>query len=193
MGVAIVHEWYDHGFEDYVDNARWEEQAKHGQYLERWRDPNDEVWNEPIVSACATDSGNPDRILFQAVNWTYTTVDEWVDDLRKIVPLLQQKFSNLRRIDMFTLPRTPGNVPCANLVEQEPDEKTKDHRIKRQVLPFVDEAIERIASEFPGLVGIAPRVFSPDCSVYLPLSAHWKEADFPRMAKLYGDIYAGEK
>jgi hypothetical protein len=191
MGVAIVHEWYDHGFENQVDNARWEEQAKHGQYLERWRDPNDEVWNEPIVSACSANSGNPDRILFQAVNWTYTSADEWVADLSKIIPLLKQRFSNLRRIDLFTLSRSPGNKPCTNLVEPPPEEGKTDHRDRRQVLPYVDEALDRVAAAFPDLVGVAPKV-TPDCSVYLPGSPHWKDEAFPTMAKVYGDLYAGE-
>lgn len=193
MGVAIVHEWFDHGFETIVDDARWEEQAKHGQYLERWRNPDDDVWKEPIVSSCAENADNPDRILFQTVNWTYTTADEWAADLMKIIPLLKQKFSNLRHIELFTLSRSPGNQPCAAEIDPPLAPGKKGQSERRQVLPFVDEANARVAQAFPELVTVAPPIYTPDCSVYLPNSPHWKKEAFPVMAKIHGEAYANRQ
>jgi hypothetical protein len=181
MGVAIVHEWYDHGFETYVDDARWEVQAKRGQYLERWRDPKDEVWNEPIVSACAQDSDNPDRILFQAVNWSYTNAEQWTADLMKIIPQLKERFSNLRRIELITLTRPPGNVLCPNT------------EAKSMVQPFVDEAVARVAAEFPELITVGAPIYTPGCEVYNKGSAHWTPEAFPTMARIYGQHYAQDQ
>jgi hypothetical protein len=46
-------------------------------FVEQWADPNDAVWSEPVMSACASGSTNPDRVIFTGVNWAFTTDAQW--------------------------------------------------------------------------------------------------------------------
>jgi len=181
MGVSVVGEWYGGGFEDAVDDGRWQAITKLHAYIDLWSDPADPVWATEVTSPCVEGSGSPDRVLFLGCNWTYTTAAEWTTAFTAVVEDLRARYSNLRRVELLTMLRAPGNQLCGPASSAE-----------TIVQPFIDEAVEAVAAAYPGLVTAAPRFEAPSCDVFLLGGPHFTPAGKAEVAKVYGDYYANE-
>ena len=111
LGIHTTAEWFDGGFETYVDNARWEIIDNHPGYVANWAIATDPIWSTAPASPCTTNATNPDRVVFNAYAdqtvTTYTTKAEWVTGLTNVVANLKSKYSNLKRIDLLTMTRAP--------------------------------------------------------------------------------------
>jgi hypothetical protein len=92
-------------------------------FVEQWADPNDAVWSEPVMSACAPGSTNPDRVIFTGVNWTFTTEAQWETQLTAAVATFKMKYPAVREIDLMTMLRAPNNQVCGQADVAETNEQ----------------------------------------------------------------------
>ena len=188
FGVSPTGQWFDGGFLDQVDASRWESIWVAHHYTNLWADPNDSGWSQALdpypgpPHACAHNSTSPDRVVFVAVNWAYTTAAQWQTDLHKIVENLRQKYGSVRRIELMTLTRAPGNVVCA------PGGSSSE-----TIIPaWTDTAISATAAQYPGLVVAAPKFEVPKCADFMQngLAPQYTDAGAREVAQLIGAYYA---
>lgn len=175
----MTYDWFTAGFETYVDDARWEAMAPSQPlmaFVEVWADPNGPVWKLPRISPCARNAANPDRVIFTGVNWQYTTAAQWSTQLEAVVKVLQVKFPGVKEIDLMTMLRAPNNVSCGNN--------------ETVVQPFIDEAIQVVATGSKLLVHAAPKFHAPSCAVFAGGGPHFTAAGRMAIAKLYGEHYS---
>ena len=182
MGVSVTGDWFNAGFEDAVDGSRWDVVFQAHAYIDLWANPSDPVWAIAPVSPCAQGAGDPDRVLFTGCNWTYTTAAEWVTAFTAVVENLKAKYPGLKRVDLLTMLRAPGNVLC--------DDTSSAETI---VQPYIDESIATVAAAYPGLVFAAPKFYAPSCSVFSYGGPHYTAEGAKKVAKVYGDYYANER
>jgi hypothetical protein len=167
-----------------VPTARWQIIYHHPGYVANWGDPADAVWSTAPTSPCASNSANPDRVIFNGFAdptlTTYMNQADWVAGLTKVVQVLKQKYSNLRRIDLLTMTRAPNNMPCVS------------GNTQSIVEPYVDSAIMSVVAANPGFMTASPKFFAPDCSVFMSGGPHFTTAGMPIVAKVYGAYYSTE-
>jgi hypothetical protein len=177
MGVSVTADWFGAGFEEGLDGSRWQAVTRQHAFVQLWADPKSDLWSIPPVSPCAARAGDPDRVLFTAVNWEYKTADEWAAALEKVVGTLRQKYPGLRRIELLTMLRGPGNATCGDP--------------RSVVQPFVDEAVTRVASAHPDIVRVGPKLEAP-CDLFLKGGPHFVAAAMPAVARIYRAHYTAE-
>jgi hypothetical protein len=181
LGVSVNDDWFTAGFEDVVDNAKWQLRWRSLAFVDQWADPQNSIWTEPLVSACANGSTSPDRVLYTGVNWTYTTAAEWVPQLTAVVENIKAKYPGVKEIDLMTMLRAPGNKICGNASGTSTREQV--------TAPFVDEAIATVAAKYPTLVRVAPPFYAPNCDVFLPDSPHYAAGKAAVVSKVFSDYY----
>jgi hypothetical protein len=155
FGINATAEWYDKGFEGLVDGQKWELVRVHSGFIERWADPDSAFWKAAITSPCAQNATTPDRIIFVALNFDYTTVDQWLPPLTATVKNLRAKYPSARRIELMTFVRAPGNQAC-------PQREAK----RSTIAPAEDQAIEQVAQANPDVVRVAPRFEASACEEF---------------------------
>jgi hypothetical protein len=155
IGINATEEWYKQGFEKLVDDARWEIVRVHSGFVELWANPNDGVWSTAPSSPCAQNPTKPDRVIFVALNFDYTTLAQWLPPLQATVKNLQAKYPTARRIELATFVRAPGNKPCP----QAPAKRST-------IAPAEDQAIEMVAATNPQLIKISPKFEAKSCSEF---------------------------
>jgi hypothetical protein len=174
-GVSVTGDWFNAGFESGNDDARWQAVTRNHAFIELWGDPKDAVWQEKVVSPCAKRSDRPDRVILMAVNWQFTTADEWVAALTKAVKTTKAKYPGLKNLELLTMLRGPGNKTCG-------DPKTV-------VQPFIDEAVAKVAAAFPKLVTVGPKFEAPSCDVFVKGGPHFTDDGMARVANVYASHY----
>ena len=178
MGVSVTGDWFSAGFEQAVQDGRWQAVTLSHAYVDLWMDPTNTVWDTPTVSPCAQHADNPDRVLFTGVNWNYATSAEWTAALKQVVENLKARYSNLKHVELLTMLRSPGNKPCPDSVNAE-----------TVVQPYVDEAVAKVVAAYPGFVSAAPKFEAPNCEVFLLGGPHFMPDGAPEVAKVYGAHY----
>jgi len=182
IGGSLAGEWFAAGFKTFVDGARWQIIPKSEAYTNLWADPANAIWSTPITSPCTNGSKNPDRVIFIAFNWTYTTAAQWQTDLEKIITNIQTKYTNVKRIDLMTMIRSPGNKTCGQATQED------------IVQPFIDQAIATVvAASHTVQVTAAPKFYVPDCATFGTGSPHFTPAGNTAMAKIIGTFYATDQ
>jgi hypothetical protein len=151
VGLWVASQWWG-SFEKGVDTARWQFTFQHHGYLELFADPASQFWNNAVSSKCTTMSGTPDRVIFLPFSLTLKTLDDWHTQLTKVVETIKGKFPGVKRIELMTTLRSPDNMLCPN--DMDPG---------TIVAPYVDQAIQAVADESGGLVGVGPKIALPDC------------------------------
>lgn len=178
LGVAVTSEWFEAGFERVVDDGRWEAITKPHTSLEQWADPQNSVWSLTPSSPCADRASEPDRVLFTAMNWEYTTSAEWRAGLVAVVQTILARFPSAREVDLLTMIRAPRNTSCGNAMSV--------------VQPFVDEAVAAVAAQFPEQVRIGPKLEAPSCDVFKAGGPHFTDLGRSVVAKTIGAALARE-
>jgi hypothetical protein len=151
IGLWVASQWWD-SFEKGVDNAHWEFMFQHHGYLEMFADPASEFWGNAVSSKCAASATTPDRVVFLPFSLTLNTLDGWSTNLTKVVETMKTKFPGVKRIELMTTLRGPGNMPCAN--DMDPN---------TIVPPYVDQAIQMVADASGGLVAVGPKIELASC------------------------------
>jgi len=177
IGIKATGEWFNAGFESVVDGARWEVIPVHNGHLELWADPKNSLWSLAPGSPCAKNAGSPDRVIFVGTNYDYTTTEEFVPRLTAVVHNLQAKFPGVRRIELMTYVRAPGNLPCPGTLS-----------VKTYIKAAQDESNQLVADAFPGLVFVAPKFEVRSCADY-SMPPHFTAAAAMAAAKTIGAYY----
>ncbi|HXK20032.1 MAG TPA: hypothetical protein VNG33_19610 [Polyangiaceae bacterium] len=182
LGVSVNDDWFTAGFETVVPDAKWQLRWRSLAFVELWADPQNSIWSEPLVSACASGSTSPDRVLYTPVNWTYTTTDEWLPKLTAVIENIKTKYQGVKEIDLMTMLRAPGNMVCGD---------PSVAATKEQVTaPVLDQSITLVAAKYPGLVRVLPPFYAPSCDVFLPNSPHYAAGKAAVVSKVFSDYFA---
>jgi hypothetical protein len=148
----VASQWWP-TFEKGVDGSKWEFMFQHHGYLEMFADPASPYWGNAVSSKCAMDAATPDRVVFLPFSLSLNTMDEWVTNLNMVVETMKGKFPGVKRIELMTTLRSPGNMPCAN--DMDPN----------TVVPaYVDDAIQQVADASGGLVTVGPKIELTTCA-----------------------------
>jgi hypothetical protein len=152
IGLWVASQWWG-AFDKAVDKAHWQFMFQHHGYLELFTDPASLFWKNMIITPCATQSATPDRVVFLPFSLTLNTLDAWQMQLTKLVETIKGKFPGVKRIEIMTTLRSPGNMLCAN--DKDPG----------TVVPaYVDQAIQTLADQSGGLVTVGPKIAVKDCT-----------------------------
>jgi rhamnogalacturonyl hydrolase YesR len=183
IGGSLSGQWFAAGFESIVDDSRWQIIPKSEAYTNVWADPANAFWTTAPTSPCTNGSGNPDRVIFIAFNWTYTSAVPFQFDLENIIANIQAKYPNVKRIDLMTMIRGPNNQTCGQATGED------------FVQPFVDEAIANVvAAPHTVQVTAAPKFYVPDCSAFDPKTTpHFTADGNTAMAQIIGSYYATDQ
>ena len=183
IGGSLAGQWYAAGFETFVDDNRWQIIDKSEAYTNVWADPANADWSIAPTSPCTNGSSNPDRVIFIGFNWTYTNAVQWQFDLENVITNIQAKYSNVKRIDLMTMIRSPNNQTCGQATGED------------VVQPFIDEAIATVvAAPHTVQVTAAPKFYVPDCSTFDPTTTpHFTAAGNTAMAQIIGSYYATDQ
>ena len=177
IGIKATGEWFNAGFENVVENARWEVVPVHNGHVELWADPMNALWKLAPSSPCAKNAAAPERVIFVGTNYDYTTTAEWVPKLTAAVNNIKAKYPSAGRIELMTYVRAPGNVACPGNLS-----------FKTVIKPAQDEAIDLVAAAFPGLVFVAPKFEVRACSDY-SMPPHFTGPAAMAAAKTIGGYY----
>jgi rhamnogalacturonyl hydrolase YesR len=171
IGVSVTGDWFNAGFEQGLQNDRWQVRWKAHAFIEQWADPQNEIWKVAPQSPCASHADNPDHVIFTGVNWQYKTREDWEQKYVAVVETLKSKYPGVRRIDLLTMLRGPQNKTCGSSMTV--------------VEPFIDEALTAVVAKYPGLVYPAPKVETPSCEVFTKGGPHFTPAGMAAVAKIY--------
>jgi hypothetical protein len=179
LGIKQTGEWFAAGFETVVENARWEVVPIHDGHIELWADPMNAIWGQKTLSPCTQGAATPDRVIFVGTNYDYTTTAEFVPKYLAVIENIKAKFASVKRIELMTHVRAPGNVACPGALD-----------FKTTIKPAQDQSIEMAISKYPGLVFAAPKFEVDSCADY-GLYPHFKGGGAAAVAKKIGAYYQG--
>ncbi len=152
IGLTITAEWYSAGFEQLVDDARFQARTRPHTFVDQWADATHAAWSEPITSPCSERSATPDRVVLFAANWKLETQADWTKVLEAFVTTAKQRYPELKAVELFTVLRGPQNQTCGDP--------------KSVVDPMIDAAIASVSAAHPDLVHAGPKLEPADCSVF---------------------------
>jgi len=160
VGPSPMFQWFNGGFLKYpgIDPTRWQLIWVAHHYTDAWAKPGDAAWNTALDGghACAQNSKSPDRVIFQATQWSHTTAAQWITDLTGIVANIKTRWPGVKRIELMVSTSAPGNLPCPGA--------PKDNET---IVPAIGyEAIEAMPGKFPGLVFALPH-FEVPCKDFI--------------------------
>ena len=182
--MTLTREWYDAGFETFVAANRWQLKAREHGYITEWSNPNSDFWNEPIESPCAQGSTQPDHVVLTVLSWVpacCTTQAQWQTQITGAINTLKAKYPGLRRIDLMTVIRGPGNQLC-------PAAPAAGETIV--IPPELDGALAAAATQFPNLVFVAPKFEAPNCAAFSGGGPHLTTAGNTAVAATIGAYFA---
>jgi hypothetical protein len=178
VGITTTGEWYRSGFENVVDNARWQNTHVEMGHLEKWADPANGIWNVTIDSPCAMNSKTPDRVVFSAVKYEWTTVDQFLPAYISAIKNFQTKYPSIKQIWLMTYERAPMNKQCDGA--------------NRPTYSWIRDAQDQVAAMmpamFPGFVYVAPKWEVDKCGDF-GLCPHLSGAANMAEAKKIGEFF----
>lgn len=182
--MTLTREWYDAGFETFVAANRWQLKAREHGYITEWSNPSSDFWNEPIESPCAQGATQPDHVVLTVLSWVpacCTTQEQWQTQITGAINTLTAKYPGLRRIDLMTVIRGPGNQLC-------PIAPAAGETIV--IPPELDGALAAAATQFPNLVFVAPRFEAASCAAFSGGGPHLTVAGNTAVAAMIGAYFA---
>ena len=188
FGNTTTQQWFNGGFLTYagIEASRWELIAVGHHYIGAWAQPNDAGWTTAFDSnhKCANDAQNPERVIFIVTQSPpYSTAKQYQTDVTAIVKNIKAKYSKVKRIELTTLIRSPGNSPtvCSSKSSNE------------QSIPAAeDEGMAAVAADpaFAGLVFVLPPFYVTACSDFNPDAPQYTNQGATNIAKVYGAYFA---
>ena len=158
IGFSQTSNWY--GAEDMplfeahqdIDGDRWQLLWHAGAGVENWATPKYEGWDPqitPLVSACATSSDAPDRVVLTISSNVYDTLSpttEWAAEIDKAVAEIRTKIPTATDIILQPVVGGTADNPC-------PTRASENH-------PIIAAAIELVVDGETILAGPEPMVLS---------------------------------
>ena len=178
--MTLTREWFEAGFQTNpgIVDARWQLKAREHGYITEWANPNSAFWNEMIESPCTNGSTNPDHVVLTVLSWApacCTTQPQWDAQITAAIDNFKAKYSALKRIDLMTVIRGPGNMLC-------PTPPATDETIV--IPPELDAALAAAATRFPNFVFVAPKFEAPNCAAFSGGGPHLTTAGNTAVAKM---------
>jgi hypothetical protein len=178
--MTLTREWFEAGFQTNpgIVDARWQLKAREHGYITEWANPNSDFWNEMIESPCANGSTNPDHVVLTVLSWVpacCTTQAEWDAQITAAINSFKAKYSALKRIDLMTVIRGPGNMLC-------PMPPATGETIV--IPPELDAALAAAATNFPNFVFVAPKFEALNCAAFSGGGPHLTTAGNTAVTKL---------
>ena len=182
IGIDSTSEWFTSGFENQVPNDKWQIIYHHPGYVENWANDDDEVWGLSPTSACTMNTKNPDRVIFNIYSETLKDKASLVIAINQAIQNFKTAYSNLKRIDILTMTRSPDNMPC------------QAGQNGAVVAQYVDDAVAEVVAASTGAPQLvaSPKFKAMDCSIFKDGGPHFTDAGKPVAAKIYGDYYSTE-
>ncbi len=175
LGSGVTSEWFGAGFEQVVGDRYWQAIFSPQAQVRQWTDPSHPAWSQPLVSACMHNSDAPDRVVFVAESQDYKTKEQWLEALTGLVETLKKKYPSAKRIDLMTTMRGPKGASCGDA--------------RSTVAPYVDDAVDNVATNYPDLVKAAPKFEMDDCSAFKKGGPHFSAEGAAAAAKLIGEYF----
>ncbi|HEY7374113.1 MAG TPA: hypothetical protein VIF57_18270 [Polyangia bacterium] len=178
--MTLTREWFEAGFQTNagIVDGRWQLKAREHGYITEWANPNSDFWNEMIESPCTSGSTNPDHVVLTVLSWVpacCTTEAEWDAQITAAINNFKAKYSALKRIDLMTVIRGPGNMLC-------PTPPATGETIV--IPPELDAALAAAATKFPNFVFVAPKFEAPNCAAFSGGGPHLTTAGNTAVAKM---------
>lgn len=185
IGNTTTQQWFDGGFLTYpgIDPTRWEMFFVGDTYIDAWAPPTAPYWDTALDNnhACAQGQATPDRVIFIATKGPpYPAESFYQTNMTAIVNDIEAKYPSAVRIELMTLIRAPGNVPCMGSA-------TTSEQI---IPPQEDQGLAMTAQSFPGLVFALPPMYVPMCSDFNGSNPQYTTAGAMDVATVYGAYYA---
>jgi hypothetical protein len=177
IGINATAEWYNAGFESMVDNARWELIRVHSGFVDLWANPTSTLWNTGPTSACAGGK-SPDRVIYVGLNFQSNKLEQWLPPLTAVVKNVQAKFPGIKRIELATFVRAPGNKGCP---QRDASRST--------ISAAQDEANMMVAAANPALVRVSPKFEAKTCSEFSGNPPHPSQSGGMAWAKMIAEHY----
>lgn len=188
FGNSTTQQWFDGGFLTYpqIDPTRWELIAVAHHYIDSWANANDVGWTTAfdLGHQCANRATTPDRVIF-IVTYSPPYPDQatYVKYITSIVNNIKTRYPTVKRIELTTLVRAPGNsaTACSSKANNE------------QSMPAAeDQAIAAVAAApaFAGLVTALPPFYVTNCSDFTADAPQYTTTGAANIAKVYGAYYA---
>jgi hypothetical protein len=188
IGNSTTQQWFDGGFLTYagIDATHWEMFWVAHHYIDSWANPADAGWTTPLDMghACASDSTTPDRVIF-IVTFAppYPPEATYQTDLTSIVNNIKAKYPSVKRVELMTLIRAPGNssTACSSQANNE-----------QSIPPAEDAGIAAVAADptFAGLVVALPPAYVTSCSDFMADAPQYTATGATDIAGVYGAYYA---
>ena len=178
VGITTTGEWYRSGFENVVDNARWQNTHVEMGHLEKWADPANGIWNVTIDSPCAMNSKTPDRVVFSAVKYEWTTMEQFLPAYVSAINNFKTKYPSIKQIYLMTYERAPNNMQCDGA----------NRPTYSWIRPAQDAVAAMMPAMFPGFVYIAPKWEVDKCGDF-GLCPHLSGAANMAEAKKIGEFF----
>jgi hypothetical protein len=181
LGFSQTRQWYWYGgFEQYVDEARWELFSHNGAGVTKWADPTSRMWIQSEVdSPCAAGSGQPDRVLLTISDDAYVDdVSTWTANISAAVETIREKYPTVDQIILQPVVGGPEGGPCER------------HGLTIRATfnqPFVLQAIEEVAGGNV-VAGATPEVRT--CEDYQDSTGHLEPDAWGPIAETLGRFYA---
>jgi hypothetical protein len=177
--MTLTREWFEAGFQQNpgIVDARWQLKAREHGYITEWANANSDFWNEMIESPCTNGSTNPDHVVLTVLSWVpdcCTTQPEWDAQITAAIANFKAKYSALKRIDLMTVIRGPGNMLC-------PTPPATGETIV--IPPELDAALAAAATKYPSFVFVAPKFEAPNCAAFSGGGPHLTTAGNTAVAK----------
>jgi hypothetical protein len=184
IGNSTTQQFFDGGFLTYpgVDASKWELLWKSDHYIDLWANPMDSAWDTPFDEGhtCSTGSTTPDHVIFVATRWPPSPESYYTTNLTNIVKIIQAKYPTVKRTDLMTLIRAPGNKGCDGTQSEQ------------TIPPAEDQGVAATAAAFPGLVFSIPPQYVPRCADFVSATAPQYSATpgAGDVGKVYGQYFA---
>jgi hypothetical protein len=179
-GGKLTYEWFAAGFENVVDNRRWQAKWREDAYVEVWADAQSSFWSAQVDSTCASGTTTPDRLVFGTVSFKYKTQAEWRTNITLAINNFKARWPTVRRIDLVTQIRGPNNMLC-------PTPPLAGETIA--VPPEQDAAMADVAAAFPGFVFVGPKVQAHSCSEFVGGGPHLTTAGNMANVSVFSDYF----
>ncbi|HEY2899557.1 MAG TPA: hypothetical protein VGL59_03195 [Polyangia bacterium] len=153
LGTGQSLQWFNGGFETAVGSAKWEIKSTDNTYTEAWAMPTSAFWNVQVGSPCTTAATMPDRVLFIVYSKTITAEADWETQINKVMANIKTKFPSVKKIDLLTMVRGPGDKMCGTAVAT-------------FVNPIQDQAMKAVADASAGMIAVGPQLFAPTCGAF---------------------------
>ena len=177
--MTLTREWFEAGFQQNagIVDGRWQLKAREHGYITEWANPNSDFWNERSSRHVRTDHQPRPRRPDGAEPGAPCCVTQPQVGRADHGGLnnLKAKYSALKRIDLMTVIRGPGNMLC-------PTPPATDETIV--VPPELDAALAAAATKFPEpVLRLAPKFEAPNCAAFSGGGPHLTTAGNMAVAK----------